>query len=124
MNSRVWTGSDVRREQELEGSRMARDDREQLSRPTVRRPSKPKQTFTGHEAFLKQLEQYRSPITVIYRDGGESTGTVRCSDKFTITLRVEAAPGAFHEWVIFKHDISRFRALQPRPDKQVTADEE
>jgi sRNA-binding regulator protein Hfq len=109
----------VRREQQQEGARMAREERGRrpiLTRGAPKDKVKPK----GHEAFLKQLEA--SGTEVIIEKVGSRTllrGTVKCSDKYTITLRCQAT-GA--DRVIFKHDISEFRPAV-RPISKVTGEE-
>ncbi|WP_180815179.1 RNA chaperone Hfq [Ralstonia pickettii] len=68
----------------------------------------------GHEAFLKALETSGASITVLMASDEEPiTGKVKTSDKFTVSL--ETADGT---WVLFKHDISRFKPLTPRPGKE------
>lgn len=68
----------------------------------------------GHEAFLKALETSGASITVLMASDEEPiTGKVKTSDKFTVSL--ETVDGT---WVLFKHDISRFKPLTPRPGKE------
>lgn len=109
---------EVRGEQQREGQRMARDDFHPMdrSRPTLharrggsRKAAGPK----GHEAFLKQLEESKSEIVLEKMSGEKVQGVVKHSDKFTITVRVDDGDKAIDR-VIFKHDISEFRALHAR----------
>lgn len=112
---------DLRNEQNREGSRMAREEH-----PMRRRTDRVERTFApkkkpevkGHEAFLKALEEsgkeQGTQVEIEKKSTGEKvTGVVRCSDHFTITVRVTQPGGdaAFIDRVIFKHDISEFRAL-------------
>jgi sRNA-binding regulator protein Hfq len=117
----------VRREQMEEGARMARE--EGASEPIIYRGSSSKRTYTpgrkepakpkGHEAFLKALETSGTQIQLEKMSGEIVVGTVKHSDKYTITVRYEAGTGEIVNRVIFKHDISEFRALQPKPDTTV-----
>lgn len=77
-------------------------------------------TLRGHEAFLKALE-FSGAVLVVEKisDGSKIRGVLKHSDKFTLTLRVEDKDGetpVIRERVIFKHDISEFYSLTPRPD--------
>lgn len=73
----------------------------------------------GHEAFLKALETSGAQITVLMTsDELPITGKVKTSDRFTVSL--ETNDGT---WVLFKHDISRFKAVTPRPGKDEPASE-
>lgn len=118
----------VRREQIAEGARMAREDRgggDNFSFPN--RPLLPRRTLVkkpggsapkGHEAFLKALETSGAEIRVEKKSSGDIVvGTVKHSDKFSITVKVAVGEGQFESRVIFKHDISEFRALTPNPAK-------
>lgn len=91
-------------------------------RPSVMRPKtplRPAKTFgkgkpspTGHEAFLKALETSGATITLEKASSGAViAGTVRHSDKFTVSVLSEGTVR-----VIFKHDISEFSA-SPAPDR-------
>lgn len=112
----------VRREQREIGSRMAREDgAEQIVPRRTLHASKsssfPKKAKPqGHEAFLKALETSGSEVEVEKKSSGDKLiGTVKHSDKYTITLRQVDAEGNTTNRVLFKHDISEFRALQAAP---------
>ena len=120
----------VRREQAAEGTRMAREERDGEARSRIygnhqgvrlsKKPSAPK----GHEAFLKALEVSGTEIEVEKKASGECiVGVVKHSDKYTITLRCVDSAGAVLNRVIFKHDISEFRALAPKPGSTVEGED-
>lgn len=106
---------EARRLAAAEGSLVTR--RPQISvRPGHERAARPaafkKDTSApvkGHEAFLKALETSGATIRVEKCDGTIVEGTVKHSDKYTISLR---QPGP--DRVIFKHDISEFSPVTPR----------
>lgn len=108
------------------------------SYPAVKRsgafPAKPKAP-KGHEAFLKALETSGGQISVEKRSNGRIlTGTVRHSDKYTISLKVtsekvwdgddmvEQPNAQLGIRIIFKSDISEFSALGPTPEPLPTID--
>lgn len=62
----------------------------------------------GHEAFLKALEQAGAKITVTLLSGDTMRGTLKHSDKYTLSLRVDAGDGTYQVYVIFKHAIETF----------------
>jgi sRNA-binding regulator protein Hfq len=109
---------EVRREQQREGRQMAAEERQPMRRHSDRFPSKKKAEPKGHEAFLKALEEsgkeQGTKVEVEKMNGVKRVGIVKCSDHYTITLRVPAPEEScgFIDWVMFKHDISEFRALQ------------
>lgn len=79
---------------------------------------KPKRTFApkkaapakpaGHEAFLKALEAGNAVVTIkMATDGTELKGTIKHSDKYTISLRVDSEDG-YQVYVIFKSAVEMF----------------
>ena len=81
--------------------------------------TQPKRTFApkkvapvkpaGHEAFLKALETGNAMVTIrLATDGQEIKGTVKHSDKYTISLRVDRPNGNYQVYVIFKSAIEMF----------------
>lgn len=77
----------------------------------------PKRTFTkkpankpaGHEAFLKALEAGGAIVTIkMGTDGTELKGTIKHSDKYTVSLRCDRDDGSYQVYVIFKHSIEMF----------------
>lgn len=74
-------------------------------KPFVKKPAAPK----GHEAFLKALEQAGAKIHVTLLSGDVMRGTLKHSDKYTISLRVDnTEDGTYQVYVIFKHAIETF----------------
>ena len=72
--------------------------------PKKATPAKP----AGHEAFLKALETGNALVTVkMATDGTELKGTIKHSDKFTISLRVDNDTG-YQVYVIFKSAVEMF----------------
>jgi sRNA-binding regulator protein Hfq len=127
------TPEQLRIEQQREGQRLARcdDDAIPSSRPrlTTRpgyespsRPSasasaprasrpKPKAAPSGHQAFLKALQDSGAEIEVHLLDTDEVlVGKIRAADAFTISLEVKGVAE-----VVFKHAIQRFKPLPRRP---------
>jgi len=117
-----------RTQQIEEGARLAREDgsirrpiikatRPYTARTTAAAPKK--EVLKGHELFLKALETSGAMVTIQKRDGTIVVGTIKHSDKFTVSVRVasfsEGAGETFRDRVIFKHDISEFSAITPRP---------
>lgn len=70
----------------------------------VKKPAAPK----GHEAFLKALEQAGATINVTLLSGENMKGTLKHSDKYTISLRQDYEDGRYQVFVIFKHAIETF----------------
>jgi|GEM_PF-2277548 len=123
------------REQQIEEARRlaSQEGGENLSSPrrtlhvSRTRPQTPRKGVTGplkgHEAFLKALETSGAQIEVEKCDGTIITGAVIHSDKFTVSVRTFVPNPARPEGdllrrdrVIFKHDISEFSAISPRPE--------
>lgn len=127
---------DVRAEQIEEARRMAAQEREGFvpSRRVLhvnRNKSPVKKQPKGHEAFLKALETSGAEIQIEKCDGSIVTGTVIHSDKYTISIRTFVPNPANPEGdklrrdrVIFKHDISEFTAITPRPEVEDSKTEE
>lgn len=62
----------------------------------------------GHEAFLKTLEDANATIFIQELDTNEiHTGTIKRSDKYTISLSVSAL-GGYQVYVFYKHAIKKF----------------
>lgn len=121
--------ADVRNEQIEEARRLAAEEGVLAPRRTLHvkpgHESRPRSTSMvkkpagapkGHEAFLKALETSGAEIEIEKCDGNKIRGFVKHSDKYTVSVRCEAAPGSgiFKDRVIFKHDISEFSAVSPR----------
>jgi len=128
------TPEQTRIEQLREGQRLARCDDDAIpssrprltARPGYEAPSrasaprlsrpKPKAAPSGHQAFLKALQDSGAEIAVFMLDSDEVlTGKIRAADAFTISLEVK---GDTH--VIYKHAIQRFKPL-PRARVQPPA---
>lgn len=78
---------------------------------------KPK--VAGHEAFLKALEVSNAIVTfVMISSGREVNGTVKHSDKFTVSV-VEKFTDQVR--VLFKHDISEFWTTGVKQQSAVAA---
>jgi len=73
-------------------------------KPFVKKPAAPK----GHEAFLKALEQAGAIINVTLLSGEVMKGTLKHSDKYTISLRTDFDDGTYQVYVVFKHAIETF----------------
>jgi sRNA-binding regulator protein Hfq len=87
------------------------------SAPFVKKPMPPK----GHEAFLKALENAGAVINVTLiasPDAAPMKGTIKHSDKYTISLKVSREDGSHQVYVIFKHAIESFWT---NPEDQVKA---
>jgi sRNA-binding regulator protein Hfq len=71
---------------------------------------KPKAAPAGHEAFLKALENARAVVTVAMVSDPDVTmkGTIKHSDKYTISLKVDRDDGTHQVFVLFKHAIESF----------------
>ncbi len=80
--------------------------------PTVHKRTPKIQQPKGHEAFLKALEASGATVIVEMSDGSSLTGTIKHSDKYTISLKVskerEKGDGAYQVYVVFKHSIVLF----------------
>lgn len=77
----------------------------------VKRPFNKKKpnTPSGHEAFLKALEAGGALIKVkLLSDGEVLKGTVKTSDKYTISLRCDNPDGTYQVYVIYKSAIEMF----------------
>lgn len=119
--------SSIERDQRDWGRNMAREDgsinEDKLAHVIkLRKPLKVKAKPQGHEAFLKALETSGTDIEIEKKSTGEKIrGAVKHSDKYTITLRYvdgsNPEPQVINR-VIFKHDISEFRALQGKPAEE------
>ncbi len=81
----------------------------------AKRPSADKKP-KGHEAFLKALETSGAKVCIEKCDGTSVHGVVKHSDKFTVSIRATKSDGTTVDRIIFKHDISEFSAISPRPD--------
>lgn len=120
----------VRREQIAEGSRMAREEgampviHRQQPRAGNKYPAKAKGAPKGHEAFLKQLETSGAQVLFEKMNGEEIMGTIKCSDKYTVTVRDTQEDGSVYERVLFKHDLSEFRSMTPRKVQEAGNDPE
>jgi sRNA-binding regulator protein Hfq len=143
-NARSIAFDPVRQEQISEGSRMAREDGDNtLHRPAARRDisserrenptfdrraafKKDKEKKTkGHEAFLKQLETSGAEIEIEKKSNGEKIkGIVKHSDAYTVTIKApcEFVVGDTVNRVIFKHDISEFRAMHGKIETTETTE--
>lgn len=70
---------------------------------------KPKEGPIGHEAFLKALEGGGALVTIkLASDGTELRGTIKTSDKFTISLKCDKPDGSYQTYVIYKSAIEMF----------------
>jgi len=82
--------------------------RDNTPRFAAKRPAAKPQTPKGHEAFLKALEGSGASVIVEMVDGSSLTGSVKHSDKYTISLKVDKQEGGYQVYVIFKHAITLF----------------
>ncbi len=83
---------------------------ELISRPKAAFPKKPVAP-KGHEAFLKALESAGAVVSVALinsPDAAPMKGTIKHSDKFTISLKVDRDDGTYQVYVLFKHAIESF----------------
>ena len=83
------------------------------STTTAKKPilrKKPANAPAGHEAFLKALEAAQATVSVRLVNDPEVVlkGTIKHSDKYTISLKVTRADGTYQVYVIFKHAIEQF----------------
>lgn len=86
------------------------------SRPPL--PKKPA-PLKGHEAFLKALETGGAIVNVsMTTDPKPLKGTIKHSDKYTISLKVDRDDGTYQVYVLFKHAIESFWT---NPEDQVKA---
>jgi sRNA-binding regulator protein Hfq len=72
---------------------------------------KPIATPKGHEAFLKALEAAGAVVNIALvssSDAPPMKGTIKHSDKYTISLKVDRADGSYQVFVVFKHAIECF----------------
>lgn len=74
------------------------------------RPFKKPVAPKGHEAFLKALEAAGAKVSLTLSNDPDTimTGTVKHSDKYTISLRTDREDGTYQVYVIFKHAIEMF----------------
>lgn len=72
--------------------------------PKKTNPQGPK----GHEAFLKALETAGAVVTMAMLNGDIRKGTVKTSDKYTISLKETREDGSYQVYVIFKHAIEEY----------------
>jgi len=107
----------VRREQAVEGQRMARSEGT-LHRKGPRKSQsagRNNQELKGHEFFLKELEKSKARIRVTFLDDDVPIdGTVTHSDKFTITIRTGTVNHGTRDVVFFKHAIKGFYPIDLR----------
>lgn len=83
-------------------------------------PKKPP-VLKGHEAFLKALESAGAVINVAMTtspDAPPMKGTLKHSDKYTISLKVDRPDGTYQVYVLFKHAIESFWT---NPEDQIKA---
>lgn len=85
------------------------------------KPAAPKKP-SGHEAFLKALETAQAEIVVRMLDELVYIGTVKHSDKYTISIRPSSPTSEDDNnglldgtVVLFKHAIQYFQPTQPAP---------
>ena len=101
------------------GMRVAAPEVAGRARPRTNAAARPGTPLKGHEAFIKALEFSGATAQIEKISSGEKViGTLKHSDKFTITIRAKDG-GVERDRVIFKHDISEFCALTPRADAPV-----
>jgi sRNA-binding regulator protein Hfq len=74
------------------------------------RPFKKPPAPKGHEAFLKALETASAKVSLTLTSDPDTimTGTIKTSDKYTVSLRVDRDDGTYQVYVIFKHAIEMF----------------
>lgn len=102
-----------------EQARFAKEQSEADSQPrrtlSVIRPAKPPLSVVkGHEAFLKGLEHTGATVTFEKASNGEKiVGTVKTSDKYTVSIMQHKDDGSYITRVVFKHDISEFSPQPP-----------
>lgn len=90
----------------------------QLKRPFVKKKSA---SPSGHEAFLKALEAGSAVVTIkMATDGTELKGTIKHSDKYTVSLRCDRPDGTYQVYVIFKSAIEMFWT-NPNEQQQLPA---
>lgn len=115
--------SSVRDEQIEFGRRVSAEDNQRLnpgaSPAWKKKPKAANKKLEGHEAFLKALETSGALIEIITIAGETLVGTVKHSDKFTISLKLD---GSERTLVIFKHSIESFECLTPPVVKEVPAE--
>ena len=97
-----------------------------LQRSPMKLKSKPvaaKPVAKGHEAFLKAIETTGAEITIeLLDEPNPIVGTIKHSDKFTISVKCTRPDGSFQVYVVFKHAIRLFWTT-PKKD-EVTASEQ
>jgi sRNA-binding regulator protein Hfq len=113
---------DERQRQNAEALRLSREEGAPVSAAISGFKLKSKKTsnegeLKGHEAFLKALETSAAMVKIEKISSGATiSGKVKHSDKFTVSLQDEFGTTR----VIFKHDISEFSAMSPRPLDKVS----
>jgi sRNA-binding regulator protein Hfq len=106
------TQENIRAEQQAMGRKLEAVEQSTAGRTETRRHAPPVRaqrhdTPKGHEAFLKALEQSCAVVSFEKIGSGEVfSGTVKHSDKFTVSVQIEDCVR-----VIFKHDISEFSTI-------------
>ena len=111
------TSPDVERQNQInEGARLSqitpRVKRGYLGRKEKVSSTKPIQAPKGHEAFLKALETSNAMVRFEFLDDApDVVGLVKCSDKYTISIKV-----GDETHVLFKHSLRKFVPLTPRPE--------
>ena len=134
---------DLRAQQIADGRRMANEEGGEAGHRTLslaRRPNNKHQraavekrsALKGHEAFLKALELSGADVIIEKLSGVTYRGKLKHSDKFTLTVAVKEVGHAedyglcdfkpllsVQDRVVFKHDISEFRALQRNETPEV-----
>lgn len=64
---------------------------------------------TGHAALLEAIEKDKTEVTIdLLDDPNPLVGYIKCSDKYTISLKVYNPDGTYRVYVIFKHAIRMF----------------
>ena len=84
------------------------------NRPFSREPRKPMaikkpKTATGHEAFLKDIETSKAEISIdLLDDPNPVVGTIKHSDKYTVSVKCVRPDGTYQVYCVFKHAIRMF----------------
>lgn len=89
-----------------------RNDAARRSGPASTLRAKHKAVPKGHEAFLKALETSGATVEFEKASSGDIvTGTIKASDKYTVSVRELLEEGKQRTRVLFKHDISEFSPI-------------